>query len=226
MRLNVNAAAPTWQLVAYGLRNPWRFSFDRKTGDLYIGDVGQDKWEEIDYLKRGYAGIANFGWKHYEGNHIFDAGTALLTTGSYVPPITEYSHDGGNCAVEGGFVYRGTSVPAALGRYFYGDYCTGVVWSLKVVNGKATGVRVEPFKVDGLSGFGQDSQGRALPHVVLDRQHLPPRRLARRPSSSGGGEPAGPGARAPRTRAPAATRSDCAARARSPSYRRGSPGAG
>jgi glucose/arabinose dehydrogenase len=159
MRLNVNATAPRWQLVAYGLRNPWRFSFDRKNGDLYIGDVGQDKWEEVDYLKRGYPSVANFGWKHFEGNHVFDGGTALLTKGQYVAPIVEYSHDGGNCAIDGGFVYRGGNVTAALGRYFYGDNCSGIVWSLKVVNGKATDVRVEPFKVPGLSGFGQDSRG-------------------------------------------------------------------
>ena len=159
MRLNVNAATPRWQLVAYGLRNPWRFSFDRKTGDLYIGDVGQNKYEEIDYLPRGFQGIVNFGWKHFEGNHIFDAGVPLLTTGHYVAPIVEYSHDNGNCAVDGGFVYRGANVAAAVGRYFYGDNCSGTVWSLKVVNGKATDVRVEPFKVPGLSGFGQDSRG-------------------------------------------------------------------
>ena len=159
MPLNVNAAAPRWQLVAYGLRNRWRFSFDRKTGDLYIGDVGQDKYEEIDYLPSGYSRIANFGWKHFEGNHIFDAGTPLRTTGHYVAPIVDYSHDNGNCAVDGGFVYRGANVTAAVGRYFYGDNCSGIVWSLKVVNGKATDVRVEPFKVHGLSSFGQDSRG-------------------------------------------------------------------
>jgi glucose/arabinose dehydrogenase len=158
MRLNVNAASPRWQLVADGLRNPWRFSFDRTTGDLYIGDVGQGQWEEIDYLKRGYSGIANFGWNHYEGNHLFDGGDALLSTGHYVPPIAEYSHQLG-CSVSGGFVYRGTAVPAAVGRYFYGDYCTGTIWSLKVVNGRATNVRVEPFKVDGLSSFAEDSKG-------------------------------------------------------------------
>ena len=76
MRLNVNAAKPRWQLVAYGLRNPWRFSFDRETGDLYIGDVGQGAWEEIDYLPHGTPGIANFGWNRYEGRHVYDAGDA------------------------------------------------------------------------------------------------------------------------------------------------------
>ena len=145
--------------MAYGLRNAWRFSFDSKTGDLYIGDVGQDHWEEIDYLPRGFSGLANFGWKHYEGNTVFDASTALLTAGRYVPPIVVYSHDNNNCAVDGGFVYRGAAVPSAVGRYFYGDNCSGTVWSLKVVGGQATDVRVEPFNVPGLSSFGTDSRG-------------------------------------------------------------------
>jgi glucose/arabinose dehydrogenase len=158
MRLNVNAANPRWQLFAYGLRNPWRFSFDRKSGDLYIGDVGQGSWEEIDYLRRGTPGIVNFGWNRLEGRHIYAAGTDLLTRGSYHPPVAEYSHSDG-CSVGGGYVYRGTSVPAAAGRYFYGDYCSGTVWSFKVAGGKAAGLRREPFTVKGLSSFGEDSVG-------------------------------------------------------------------
>ena len=89
MRLNINAKSPRWTLVAYGLRNPWRFSFDRKTGDLYIGDVGQDNWEEVDYLKRGTTTIANFGWNRYEGTHVYDGITKLLTRGVYHPPVVE-----------------------------------------------------------------------------------------------------------------------------------------
>jgi glucose/arabinose dehydrogenase len=158
IKVNVRATKPVWQLVAYGLRNPWRFSFDRATGDLYIGDVGQDKWEEIDYLKKGFAGIANFGWKRYEGDHIYDASVKLAGKGRYVPPILNYSHQFG-CAVDGGYVYRGKAVPSAVGRYFYGDDCSGTVWSLKVVNGRATSVRTEPFKVPGLSSFGEDAAG-------------------------------------------------------------------
>ncbi|HKU58168.1 MAG TPA: PQQ-dependent sugar dehydrogenase [Gaiellaceae bacterium] len=158
MRLNINAARPRWTLVAYGLRNPWRFSFDRKTGDLYIGDVGQDNWEEIDYLKRGTATIANFGWNRYEGTHLYDGITKLLTRGVYHAPVAQYSHADG-CSVTGGYVYRGTKIPSAVGRYFYGDYCSGLVWSLKIVNGKATSVRREPFTVGGLSSFAQGSDG-------------------------------------------------------------------
>src|SRR6478735_6446641 len=158
MRLNTQAAKPRWQLVAYGLRNPWRFSFDRTTGDLYIGDVGQNAWEEIDYLKRGWSGLVNFGWNRYEGTHIYDASTALLTRGAYHPPVAEYSHSEG-CSVTGGYVYRGAKVPAAAGRYFYGDYCSGTIWSFKIAGGKATGIRKEPFSVKGLSSFGEDTTG-------------------------------------------------------------------
>jgi glucose/arabinose dehydrogenase len=157
MRTNVRAAKPFWRVVAYGLRNPWRFSFDRANGDLYIADVGQGAWEEVDYLKRG-SGIANFGWNHFEGRHVYASATTLLTRGAYHDPIAEYPHSQG-CSVTGGYVYRGKAVPAARGRYFYGDYCTGTIWSLKVVGGKATGLRQEPFKVAGLSSFGEDSSG-------------------------------------------------------------------
>jgi glucose/arabinose dehydrogenase len=158
MRIDVNAAKPRWKLVAFGLRNPWRFSFDRKTGDLYVGDVGQGDWEEIDYLRRG-AGLANFGWNRYEGRHIYENDTQLLSTGTYHQPVAEYSHSSGGCSVTGGYVYRGSQVPAAAGRYFYGDYCSGTVWSLKIAGGRATGARQEEFSIKGLSSFGEDSAG-------------------------------------------------------------------
>ena len=157
MRTNVRAAKPFWRVVAYGLRNPWRFSFDHTTGDLYIGDVGQGDYEEIDYLKRG-SGIVNFGWNHFEGRHVYEASTPLLTRGPYRPPVAEYSHSQG-CSVTGGYVYRGKAVSAAAGRYFYGDYCSGIVWSLKVVGGNARAVRQEAFKVPSLSSFAEDGNG-------------------------------------------------------------------
>ena len=157
MRTNVRAAKPFWRVVAYGLRNPWRFSFDRANGDLYIGDVGQGDWEEIDYLKRGF-GVTNFGWNRFEGRHVYESSTPLLTRGPYHQPIAEYSHSLG-CSVTGGYVYRGKAVPAAVGRYFYGDYCSGTIWSLKVVGGKARTIRQEPFKVPNLSSFGEDGNG-------------------------------------------------------------------
>ncbi len=131
--------------------------FDRATGDLYIGDVGQGDWEEIDYLKRGF-GITNFGWNRFEGRHVYEASTPLLSRGPYREPIVEYSHSLG-CSVTGGYVYRGKAVPAAAGRYFYGDFCSGTIWSLKVAGGKASTIRREPFKVPSLSSFGQDGNG-------------------------------------------------------------------
>jgi len=157
-RLNVRAPRATWELVAYGLRNPWRFSFDRANGDLYIGDVGQNAWEEIDYLRHGFAKPVNFGWPRFEGTHVYDESTALLSTGRYVPPVHEYSHATA-CSVTGGYVYRGTGVPAAVGRYFFGDYCSGDVWSLRMSGGRPSGVRHEPFTVRGLSSFGEDARG-------------------------------------------------------------------
>ncbi len=126
---------------------------------LYIGDVGQDAWEEIDYLEEGDAGdSSHFGWNHFEGKHIYDASTRLLARGTYHAPVVEYPHAEG-CSVSGGYVYRGNAVPTETGRYLYGDFCTGTIWSLRIVDGKATGVRREPFSLQGLSAFGQDSDG-------------------------------------------------------------------
>jgi hypothetical protein len=158
MRLNVNVPSARWTLVAYGLRNPWRFSFDRANGDLYIGDVGQGSWEEIDYLRHGTSAVANFGWNRFEALHVYNSSTTLLSRGVYHPPIAEYSH-GEGCSVTGGYVYRGKHVASASGRYFYGDYCSGTVWSLRIAGGKAVGVRKEPFTVGGLSSFGEDAAG-------------------------------------------------------------------
>jgi glucose/arabinose dehydrogenase len=145
-----------WEIVGYGLRNPWRFSFDRVTGDLYIGDVGQDEVEEIDYRTKG-APPANYGWAHYEGSRVFEE-VPLDPSGPIVFPIHEYLHDEG-CSVTGGYVYRGRAVAAAAGRYFFGDYCQGTVWSLRVVEGKAVDLRREPFRVASLSSFGEDTRG-------------------------------------------------------------------
>jgi glucose/arabinose dehydrogenase len=146
-----------WQIVGYGLRNPWRFSFDRANGDLYIGDVGQGAWEEIDYLPRRSPGLENYGWDVFEGRVRYED-KAPNPGGRLVAPIEVYGHDQG-CSVTGGFVYRGSSVPAARGRYFYGDYCSGAVWSLRVHSGRATEVRREPFTIPGLSSFGEDARG-------------------------------------------------------------------
>jgi hypothetical protein len=119
--------------------------------------VGQYEWEEIDYLKRGTTDLVNFGWDVYEGTHGYDD-KQPNSAGRQVGPVFEYSHSQG-CSVTGGFVYRGTEVPAMTGRYFFGDYCSGTIWSMALRNGKATNVRREPISLKELSSFGEDSAG-------------------------------------------------------------------
>jgi glucose/arabinose dehydrogenase len=145
------------EIYAYGLRNPWRYSFDSKTGDLYIGDVGQDKYEEIDFARKGAALGRDYGWSCWEGRHPFNTS---LRCPNPTPPVLEYSHAGGACSVTGGVVVRDRRVPALRGRYLYGDYCTGAVRSFRIVNGKATGDRRAAFTVPSLSSFGEDAGGR------------------------------------------------------------------
>ena len=148
-----------WKIVALGLRNPWRFSFDRANGDLYIADVGQNAWEEIDYRPRALIGrLTNYGWRVYEGRARYSTTTGL-GPGQLVAPVYVYSHAGGNCSVSGGYVYRGTAVPAAVGRYFFGDYCSGDIWSLRIQGGRAVEVRQEPFHAGALTTFGEDNAG-------------------------------------------------------------------
>jgi glucose/arabinose dehydrogenase len=156
LRINVNVARPRPLIAALGLRNPWRFSWDRRTGDLYIGDVGQNDWEEVDFTPRRSPGLENYGWRVYEGRSRF-TNEDPNSAGRLVFPIAVYPLRGGECAVAGGFVYRGAAVPAARGRYFYGDNCSGRVWSLRAPGGRQ--VRNEPFRVSGLSSFGEDARG-------------------------------------------------------------------
>ena len=120
------------EIWAYGLRNPWRFSFDRETGDLWAGDVGQNQWEEIDLIERG----GNYGWNVLEGNHCFRPRDNCDTTGK-APPVWEYSLDGAPCSVIGGYVYRGDAIPWLRGAYVYGDFCSGEVFGLRYVDGAA-----------------------------------------------------------------------------------------
>jgi glucose/arabinose dehydrogenase len=115
------------EIWAYGLRNPWRFSFDRMTGDLYIGDVGQDTYEEIDFQPAGSAGGQNYGWNLMEGFHPYHGSNSA----DLVPPVAEYDHSNGNCSVTGGYVYRGSRIPTLTGTYIFGDYCTGQAWVLR-----------------------------------------------------------------------------------------------
>ena len=146
-----------WSNAVYGVRNPWRFSFDRVTGDLFVADVGQDEWEEVDILPRGF-GLTNLGWRIYEGNELFTPGQQPTPGGPLVGPAVVYGHRDG-CSITGGYVYRGSAVIAAQGRYFYGDYCSGKVWSFVPSEGKATDLRQEPMHVESLSSFGEDARG-------------------------------------------------------------------
>jgi glucose/arabinose dehydrogenase len=157
LKVNATKRGAQPQIAAYGLRNPWRFSFDRSNGDLYIGDVGQGEWEEIDYVARRNTGLKNFGWNVFEGNTRY-SDNPLNPAGQLVTPVRVYSHSIG-CSVTGGFVYRGRAVAAARGRYFYGDYCSGRVWSLKIVGGRATSVVQESQRLEELSSFGEDTRG-------------------------------------------------------------------
>ena len=159
LRINPLRRGAKWQMVGLGLRNPWRFSFDRANGDLYIADVGQGEWEEIDYRPRSAIGrLANYGWKAFEGRARYT--NTPLGPGQLVAPVYVYSHGETNsCSVTGGYVYRGRAVGAAIGRYFFGDYCSGIVWSLRIANGQATDVQREAFRVDGLTSFGEDVAG-------------------------------------------------------------------
>lgn len=157
VRIDVNRRGAEPQIVALGLRNPWRYSFDRRTGDLYIGDVGQGSLEEIDYTPRRSPGLENYGWDLFEGRARFE--DKQPGPGRLVAPIAQYGRDGGHCSVTGGVVYRGSNVPAFAGRYLYADYCSGVFWSLKVSGGRATGVRRERFRIDNPTSFGEDAAG-------------------------------------------------------------------
>jgi glucose/arabinose dehydrogenase len=156
LALDVSKPGATWEIVGLGLRNPWRFSFDRATGDLYIGDVGQETVEEVSFTPRDSTVLENYGWDLYEGSKRYADGAPRR--GVLVFPIVEYEHDTG-CSVTGGFVYRGRALPAERGRYVFGDYCLGIVWSLRVVSGAADEIRTEPFRIVGLTSFGEDTTG-------------------------------------------------------------------
>jgi glucose/arabinose dehydrogenase len=141
------------EVWAYGLRNPWRLSFDKTTGDLYIGDVGQNTWEEIDYLPSGSPGGTNFGWNQREGAHDYKGSASP----DFTEPVAEYSHPEGGCSVTGGYVYRG-SMPEWNGIYLYGDYCTGMIWGL--IHGGSGWQKQQLFDVDyTITSFGQDQSG-------------------------------------------------------------------
>jgi glucose/arabinose dehydrogenase len=140
----------------YGLRNPWRFSFDRQTGDLWIGDVGQNAWEEVDFAPAGSTSGLNFGWNLFEGTHFFEGGPGSPQT---VPPVFEYPHDGTACVVTGGYVYRGQDIPALQGAYVFGDFCLGKLEALRLRGGAEPRVVELGPVVENLSSFGEDANG-------------------------------------------------------------------
>jgi glucose/arabinose dehydrogenase len=149
------------EIWAYGVRNPWRYSFDRLTGDMYIGDVGQDAWEEVDFQPAGFAGGSNYGWHVLEGNHCYNPSSGCTPPAGYVPPVAEYNHgssDSFGCAITGGYVYRGSSYPSMYGIYFYSDYCTGRMLAMQNVSGTwvTTQLLDTPYNV---SSFGEDEAG-------------------------------------------------------------------
>jgi glucose/arabinose dehydrogenase len=151
--LDVRQASPQPALAAIGLRNPWRYSFDRATGDLWIGDVGQNAVEEVDVLRAGTTGLVNFGWDVLEGNARYE--DKPFGPGTRIDPVATYSHAVG-CSVTGGYVYRGKAVTSLRGRYLYGDYCQGTIWSLATRGGQP---RVEPFSVPEIVSFGESLAG-------------------------------------------------------------------
>jgi len=146
------------EIWALGLRNAWRISFDRITGDLWMGDVGQDKYEEIDFQPAGSTGGENYGWRCYEGNHTFDTSLCLREE-EFVFPVYEYLHDAGRCSVTGGFVYRGSKFPVMNGYYFFTDYCTDEIWSLHNNSGTWELIYHDRFSGNNFSTFGEDVNG-------------------------------------------------------------------
>jgi glucose/arabinose dehydrogenase len=145
------------EIYSYGLRNPWRFSFDRRTGDLAIGDVGQDAVEEIDFVRRGKGRGANFGWRPFEGRSRYAPGESAP---GHVPPVITRTHGDGWCSITGGVVVRDRALTGLRGRYLFGDICKPRLYSAKLSAGRATSVRATSLRVATVSSFGQDARGR------------------------------------------------------------------
>ncbi|MFB6786391.1 PQQ-dependent sugar dehydrogenase [Streptomyces olivaceus] len=144
------------EIWSYGLRNPWRFSFDAGSGDLLIGDVGQSEWEEIDWAPADSKGGENYGWSQMEGTHPFRGGTE---PDNHVPPVHEYDRTGLGCSVTGGYVYRGEAVEDLVGQYVYSDYCDGTLRSLEIENGEVTGENDLGVNGGEVVSFAQDADG-------------------------------------------------------------------
>ena len=145
------------EIWASGLRNPWRFSFDRLSGDLFVADVGQNRWEEINFQAAGAAGGANYGWKIFEGHDCFDPAAGCEPPPAYANPIFVYGHSLG-CSVTGGYVYRGSAIAALVGDYLFGDFCSGRIWRLgrTTAGWEAEQLAETDFRI---STFGEDETG-------------------------------------------------------------------
>ncbi|HEX8187380.1 MAG TPA: PQQ-dependent sugar dehydrogenase [Pyrinomonadaceae bacterium] len=152
----VTAAGFRPEIWALGVRNPWRFSFDRSTFDLFIADVGQGTWEEIDFQPAASRGGENYGWRITEGTHCFNPNPC--NPAGLTPPVVEYNHSAGDCSVTGGYVYRGAAYPRMQGLYFYGDFCSGRIWSLKRVSGNWQSTLLLDTAIQ-ISAFGEDEAG-------------------------------------------------------------------
>jgi glucose/arabinose dehydrogenase len=170
LRLDPDAPAPRPEIPMRGLRNPWRYAFDRKTGDLYIADVGQDRYEEVDVIPAGTLAARNLGWKRMEGLHC-RSGESCDRSGLTLP-VVEYNHRAG-CSITGGFVYRGRRLPELDGSYFYADYCTALVRSFRLRDGHVVdawdwrGVLDPQSQLANIASFGEDADGE-LYLVLLD----------------------------------------------------------
>jgi glucose/arabinose dehydrogenase len=152
----VDGAEGAPEVLFWGLRNPWRFSFDGD--DMWIADVGQGDWEEINQIDLGRAG-ANLGWPIVEGTHCYEGPDTLCEDNDFSHPVYEYNHDGGRCSVTGGYVYRGSNHPEVDGVYFFGDYCSSEVMAIRVEGGEVVDSRTFETGLEYLSSFGVDHDG-------------------------------------------------------------------
>ena len=159
------AAALGNEIWSLGLRNPWRYSFDRQTGDLYIADVGQGHWEEVNVNVSTGPGSAgkgvNYGWNVMEGNHCYPPATAICNSVGMTLPQVEYDHSNAECSITGGYAYRGAAIPALQGTYFYGDFCAGFVRSFRLINGNVAQLFDWTTLRPGgnITSFGEDAAG-------------------------------------------------------------------
>jgi hypothetical protein len=182
--LRIDRASGSASIYAYGLRNPFRFSFDRQTGDLLIGDVGQNAYEEVDYLAAGTPAGTNFAWNRYEGLHTYPGGAAVgqPRPAGFTFPVLERPHSSdGVCSITGGYVVRDAGLPDLAGRYVYGDFCSAPLRSAVVGPAGASDDRPVGLSVASLSSFGEDACGR----VYAASLNGPVSRLSQGPSSCG-----------------------------------------